>query len=482
VPIDAVEPVAPADRSATGSTPAFINDKPANSPSLAQTDQTDTLAPGTEAATELPVDELCEQKVDQPADDAQPTPDSASASSVTDTTPQVIPPLLRATNHAALAPPPPPPSDIPASDTAQATQLPQPVVRPAEALPSVIAAAFDDSDNDEDDQMSNTTANSDGRSIWIIVLLVLAIIIAMVGVGLLIMAKFRADPANSNGGPTGAVEQYLQAIARGDADQALRLSASQPINTDLMTDQFLKSTVAAYPISDISVTPLDSLATPAEVTASYRIGNQPVVGQFEVQQYTDGWLLDGTFITLDLSELTSWNIPLTINDQPVDTGEAISLFPGTYVIASSNSFLQVDNATFTVEYPQKDPEFGQLGLSLTITGADAIRAAAQAKLADCLTKQDLAPAGCGFGFAGTSNGSIDPATINWSIADASSGLDQVALTLDAGSSTTASASINLPIDFHAVSTDGSVNYSDTVTVISVTADFSTPDHILVSFK
>jgi len=283
--------------------------------------------------------------------------------------------------------------------------------------------------------------------------------------------------------PTEAVQQYLDALARGDAAAALALSANKPNATSsFLTDSMLKTALLASPITAINVPANQSTTTPATILASYQLGGKTVQAHFTVQDWKQaGWLLDGGFLNLDISSLTAKGVPLTMNGIDVTKMDKVPLFPGVYTLASSNPMLTLVNGSFTIEYPESNPTFSQFSFTLSEAGVAGIQAAAQAKLTECLTSKELQPTDCGFGVDPTAY-EVDPATITWRLAQDSPDLTVIAPSLDAGSYTTATATATVTVDFQASTADHYrlVNGSSSLTVVQ--ADFTNPDQIAIILR
>ena len=86
-----------------------------------------------------------------------------------------------------------------------------------------------------------------------------------------------------------AVAGYLNAVAAGDADAALRRRAPVPAGK-FMTDQVLAASAKRAPITQISVPDVEDPAA-STVSASYRVGKTPVTVDYGVQQVGGVWKL-----------------------------------------------------------------------------------------------------------------------------------------------------------------------------------------------
>ena len=321
---------------------------------------------------------------------------------------------------------------------------------------------------------------------WIIPVVIL-LSVALLGGGAFVFWRLHNQSTATTGAktPTEAVQQYLDALARGDAAAALALSANKPNTTSdssFLSDGALKTAMLANPITAINVPANQSTTTPATILASYQLGGKTVQAHFTVQDWNQaGWLLDGGFLNLDVSSLTAKGVPLTMNGIDITKMNKVQLFPGVYTLASSNPMLTLVNGSFTIEYPESNPTFNQFSFTLSEAGVAGIQAAAQAKLTQCLTSKELQPTDCGFGVDPTAY-AVDPTTVTWSLANDSPDLTAITPQLDAGSYTTATAAATVTVDFQASTADHYrlVNGSSSLTVVQ--ADFTNPDQIAIILR
>lgn len=289
------------------------------------------------------------------------------------------------------------------------------------------------------------------------------------------------DKAGNALSPTEAVQEYLAAVASGDATTALLYSTTQPSeNTFFTTDDFLKASMQANPITNIAVPDGQSTTSPAEIQATYTLNGEQVNAHFTVQKYGRLWRLDIGFLPLNLTELTSKGIPLAVNDVPLDTATKIYLFPGVYTFSTLNPMLDVTQPNFTIDYPE-NPTIFREGFTLSTEGISRIQQAAAQQLTDCLATKELQPTGCGFGFLGTNVGEVDPSTITWTLVEDSPDITTIEPALDGNSITVASASIQITAKFEGLSVDKLHIYDDTSSFNTVRADFSDPNNIRVTF-
>ena len=319
------------------------------------------------------------------------------------------------------------------------------------------------------------------RKAIIIIVVIVALILA--GAAVYFVPRYLAYPDQPGNAvsPTEAVQEYLAAVASGDATTALLYSTTKPgESTFFTTDDFLKASMKAAPITNITVPDNQPTTSPAQIQATYTLNGQQVQAHFTVQKYGRLWKLDIGFLPLNLTELTSKGVPLAVNGVSLDQLTKIYLFPGVYTFTSKNPMLDLTTPTFTIDYPE-NPTIFREGFTLSADGISEIQAAASARLTACLAIQELQPAGCGFGFAGTTEGEVDPASITWTLPDDAPDISTITPALEGNSLTMASASIDVSVSFEARSTDNRHLYDGTSSFNTVRADISNPDNIQVTF-
>ena len=320
--------------------------------------------------------------------------------------------------------------------------------------------------------------NKGGAGFIIAVIVILLAIGAMIAYLVIRLTSPPADTSNA-GSPAEAVEAYLTAISQGDATTALSYSAQQPSDTTFTSNSFLLASMQAHPMTSIVVPEGQSTSTPAVINATYTLGEHQVNAHFTVQQHGTTWLLDGGFISLNISALMEKGVPLTLNGVDLNETTRIYLFPGVYTFASTNPMLALTDPIFTMEYPESSPTFSQKFV-LSAEALTRVAAAADSRMDHCLNQKEMKPEGCGFGFSGVSEGEVDPATIEWSLADEAPDFTSIQYQLDP-TLTLAEASLRINVDFEAISVDKAHLYEASASILAMRADFSNPDQIVITF-
>ncbi|MCW5954195.1 MAG: hypothetical protein KIT69_18245 [Propionibacteriaceae bacterium] len=248
----------------------------------------------------------------------------------------------------------------------------------------------------------------------------------------------------SDAAATQAVRGYLEALAKGDATAALGYALRSPSDPSLLTDQVLAEQRATVPISDIAVSaPNES----GRVPASYLLGTERVSTVFELTLDGDAWRLDRVAATVDLS---SFVVPVALNDA-VPQSARPELFPGRYRVTSSAARYSVPDVELDILHPFEQPAI-QGSLQLSETGRAEVIDAAEAHLADCLSRHDLEPPGCGFGVVDPDQTPLDESTVEWR-ADGAADFAGLVISLDHAGSASADIDLTVQGDVHGL--DGS---------------------------
>jgi hypothetical protein len=318
----------------------------------------------------------------------------------------------------------------------------------------------------------------------VIIVIVIALLLAIAGAAAILVPRLMATDPDQPGGahsPTEAVQGYLDALSKGDATTALLYSARQPTDTTFTTNEFLAELIDENPITDIVIPDGQPTTSPVTIQATYTLGGEEVQAHFTVQQHGKLWLLDGGFMSLNVSALRTIGVPLALNGISLDSQESLQLFPGMYTLTVDDPMFAIAEPSFTIAYPESKPAFTLGGLILSPDAISRIRVAAQTHLDNCLAKKELKPVGCGFGFAGVHTGTVNPSTISWSVPEDAASISSILPILDGDSHTMAFAEITIKVHFRAVSDDTFYLYDDWSVISQVRADFSDPEKILITF-
>lgn len=280
--------------------------------------------------------------------------------------------------------------------------------------------------------------------------LVIAVIAAVVGLG------GGQDPvAGGGGGGTGGkteggtqsevVQQYLEAVAAGDAAGALALAETQPTAATFLTNEALAASAKNGAITDIQVAQSSSEYS-SRVEASFKIGDQQVTEEFSVRKVGDGYKLDDPATEVDLTNRRARTLPMLIDGTEVTT-DKIRLFPGAYQFSTGTDYIGYGDELVYVK-SNDDYRAASSIESPTITekGTEAYIAAIDKSVKACLAKKELKPSGCPN--QTSANGQkIKTSTIKWSVRSGST--ENLKPRLDYDNPTTATAYVGLSFKIEA---------------------------------
>ncbi|MBA8792804.1 hypothetical protein FHX74_000398 [Friedmanniella endophytica] len=210
----------------------------------------------------------------------------------------------------------------------------------------------------------------------------------------------------------GAVKGFLGALAAGNAKQALAYAANTPSDTTFLTDEVLKASQQAAPITDIQVAPVSSNYS-TSVDASYKVGNSLVTGSFRVEKFGSTWKLENVANDVKLYSSSYEGLPLLVSGVKV-TGDTIYLFPGTYAISTGSKYVTWGTSSITVKDPEGYVSMSGLSPKLTSAGTSAVTAAVKSAGEACV-KERKATTSCGPSIHPPSGTKVDTSTIRWSV-------------------------------------------------------------------
>ena len=236
---------------------------------------------------------------------------------------------------------------------------------------------------------------------------VLVIVLAVVAVAVNLAGK--SDTAGSGGGTTGgggsssapasatasdAVNGYLQAVAKGDAQAAIAYAADpSTVKTTYLTPQVLAASAKAAPLTDIQVDTSDPDAT--TVPVSYRLGSTPVSTSYEVMKMSDDtWKLVTVTTDLDLTAVQDSSIPMLMNGAKVKPG-LFSVLPGSYRFTTGlRNFDYGSKPELLVRYPSDFPDISRVQPQISSKGQGSALSAVKKSWNSCLDKHAQKPKGC----------------------------------------------------------------------------------------
>ncbi len=194
---------------------------------------------------------------------------------------------------------------------------------------------------------------------------------------------------------------YLKAVAASDAKTALSYIGEENQRDDatLLTDSALRTSNKLGAIKGIKVEKPAKSSGFVDLVAHYTIGGTPVAGKFTVNDLNGKWQLEDGVARLDVGH--SFNgLDLTLNGMKV-TGDTATVFPGTYVIATTSKYFTIGGSPKVVVRDGYQPaSLDHARLTLSDAGLAAFRQAVAVAVAPCLASMTLA-AGCGLDLPAT---------------------------------------------------------------------------------
>lgn len=193
---------------------------------------------------------------------------------------------------------------------------------------------------------------------------------------------------------TAALQGYLEALAAGNADKAKQYAMNAPADSPLLTNDFLKATMAKSPITEIQVDKQNDVGTTANLSASYKLAGTVVQANYQLTKVAKIWKLNSVVTTVDRPSY--WGKLSVVVNGTTAPATQLSFFPGVYQLSTGTSLLAFDQPSFTVSQPgdyvaglsASEPALTDAGKKLAISTA-------QAWLTQCLAAQDTNPKDCG---------------------------------------------------------------------------------------
>lgn len=230
--------------------------------------------------------------------------------------------------------------------------------------------------------------------------MVIGLVIAAVVTVLAVLAAVtvvitRSDSGGSGGGgesAQAAVVAYLEALARGDAATALSYGKSQPVSTELLTDEILGRQIAKWPITDIRVLDTTDNSVVSQVHVTAKFGNEVSEAKLLVEKH-GGWKLSNAFIKVDKTQIGQKDAEtLTVFGEPVDQPRYV--FPGWVDVGSSSPYLSVTSKPMMLQELATGASVMSMSFKLSDSGEQAIRTAITDSFALCTNSNLIRPPGC----------------------------------------------------------------------------------------
>ena len=196
------------------------------------------------------------------------------------------------------------------------------------------------------------------------------------------------------------VMNYLTAVSEGRVEDAKKFLGSSSATSDasLLTDEVLKDSLTRAPITEITVGEVTTEYSSQKVSATYKVAGEPAT-----EEYTVGSSDNKIFTSLPTLGLHMLKgVDLTVNGVAVKSSETNrSAFPGSYVVASANKYLEVvGENTILITSSKNDTPSSDLKLKVSQAGIDLFREKVVAEAKACLASKALDP-GCNIAISAT---------------------------------------------------------------------------------
>lgn len=207
------------------------------------------------------------------------------------------------------------------------------------------------------------------------------------------------ESTSSAGSAPEAVEEYLTAIADGDAETA-RAFVDGTSEDTLLTDEVLAKSLELAPITNIEVDVDATSDSDSEsvVSASFDIGSETVTRDFRVWNYSDDWQIFDGLVNISLSSFDG--LDATVNGA-VPGDDYSRAFIGTYQVelGVEEFALSGDTDTFTLATDEDSTAFYEVQPVLTEEATATFRDLVRASLTECVALTSLATP-CGLDVTG----------------------------------------------------------------------------------
>lgn len=222
-------------------------------------------------------------------------------------------------------------------------------------------------------------------------------VLVIVGVVMAIVLA-TGNGANSNrlgaGSAGEVVKQYLEALAKGDADTALSLAVAQPASKKFLTSEMLKQQIDHWPIKNIAIlgdTSKTDRGDLAIVKAAADFGAQHSEGQIQVKRSDGVWkLASATINVMTLTQILQSGpaTTLTILGKPLGQDQNFYVFPG-YLGMKSTRYVDLNAQPLLLDSLVGDVATTlSVDYSLNDTGREAVKTALETWINGCLTAPD----------------------------------------------------------------------------------------------
>lgn len=190
-------------------------------------------------------------------------------------------------------------------------------------------------------------------------------------------------------GPQAVAEDYLQALARGDAEAALELVDAGDLDTFIIEAAFAGASIT---ISDPALTQVEEAAETATASFTYTLDSAPGTGQLTLRNTDTGWKVaeDGLGT---LTVTSTHGDAVAIGTAVVGVNTPVLLLPAVYELGAAPVGILTGTATAAVA-PGASAA-ADLQAQLSATALETASTQVQAYLDACTAPADAVPVSCG---------------------------------------------------------------------------------------
>jgi hypothetical protein len=302
-------------------------------------------------------------------------------------------------------------------------------------------------------------------------------LIGLVLVWRYLIAPDLGDPETRS--PGNVAEAYLLALATLDSVHATALSWDTPDERAFLTGDVLASSMAAHPLTGITVVDEVADGDVGYAIVSYRLGSELVQARFDASRRDGLWRLDHPTATVELPILTRGVAGFSLAGVILDGRERIEVFPGVYELTLDNAYVELSNGSITVAGTGETVTADGPELSLKDSVQSSLLSLARTRFNACLAEQAFKPSeGCGFGYDRTEDGAVIE-TFDWTVTSGS--LDGAHFTLNPDDPTVATAAISVSLHGEGLSTAGG-RYRGDQTLVEIKVELFAEGGPAVSFS
>ncbi|MFT3971403.1 MAG: hypothetical protein QM695_14275 [Micropruina sp.] len=221
----------------------------------------------------------------------------------------------------------------------------------------------------------------------------------------------------SQGGGVGAgsaketVQKYFDALAVSDPDAIFGLVRGDLPDRTLLTKEVMTAAVQANPITNLTLTELESTNYSTDVQADYTINGRTQTEKFYVSSRDGRWYLTKIAARVSVRSLSPADTGLTVNGVPVGDVEAIEVFPGGYTLGSTSDTFTFSKTKLVVESLSSSSSVYDIKVQLSDSALKSFRAATRSLVNSCKKPGSLKNARCSINFREPTGTKARPSTI-----------------------------------------------------------------------